>query len=52
MSATVDAARERVDEFRSRVKTLRDCLHQVVVGQDETIDSLLICAVCRVWPRR
>lgn len=45
MSSTLELARERVQEFTSRVKTLRDCLHQVVFGQDETIDSLLTCAL-------
>ena len=45
MSSTLELARERVDVFSSRVKTLRECLHQVVVGQDETIDSLLTCAL-------
>lgn len=45
MSSTLELARERVDVFSSRVKTLRECLHQVVVGQDDTIDSLLTCAL-------
>ena len=45
MSSTLELARERVDDFTSRVKTLRDCLHRVVVGQDDTIDSLLTCAL-------
>lgn len=45
MSATLELARERVDEFRGRVGKLRECLHRVVVGQDDTIDSLLTCAL-------
>src|SRR5262252_2273405 len=45
MSSTLELARERVDDFSNRVKTLRECLHKVVVGQDETIDSLLTCAL-------
>ncbi|MDB5342326.1 MAG: ravA 6 [Schlesneria sp.] len=45
MSATLELARERVDEFRGRVAKLRECLHRVVVGQDDTIDSLLTCAL-------
>ena len=45
MSSTLELARERVEVFSSRVKTLRNCLHQVVVGQDDTIDSLLTCAL-------
>ena len=45
MSGTLELARERVEDFTSRVKTLRDCLHKVIVGQDETIDLLLTCAL-------
>src|SRR5262245_5373313 len=45
MSSEMELARARVEEFASRVKTLRECLNQVVVGQDETIDSLLTCAL-------
>ena len=45
MSGTLELARERVNDFGSRVTTLRDCLHRVVVGQDETIDLLLTCAL-------
>jgi MoxR-like ATPase len=39
-----DAAR-RVDSFVSGVKGIRSALHQVVVGQDRTIDLLLTCAL-------
>jgi MoxR-like ATPase len=45
MSSTLELARERVDDFAGRVKTLRDCLHRVVVGQDDTLDMLLTCAL-------
>ncbi len=38
-------ARERVGLFIERVESIRDSLHQVVVGQDDTIDLLLICAL-------
>src|SRR5437667_11274250 len=38
-------AQERVDEFSRRVQAIRASLHQVVVGQDETIDQLLVCAL-------
>src|SRR5262245_52621405 len=38
-------AQERVDDFSRRVQAIRASLHQVVVGQDETIDQLLICAL-------
>src|SRR5687768_18539572 len=39
-----DAAR-RVESFVSGVRGIRDALHHVVVGQDATIDELLICAL-------
>ena len=45
MSGTVEMARERVEDFARRVATIRECLHRVVVGQDETIDLLLTCAL-------
>ncbi|MGI9456647.1 MAG: AAA family ATPase [Aeoliella sp.] len=35
----------RVDEFTDRVRTIRESLHKVVVGQDDTIDQLLVCAL-------
>lgn len=38
-------AQEHVQEFIARVQAIRDCLHAVVIGQDETIDRLLICAL-------
>jgi MoxR-like ATPase len=38
-------ARERVGLFIDRVRSIRESLHQVVVGQDETIDLLLVCAL-------
>jgi MoxR-like ATPase len=31
--------------FADRIRTLRETLHQVVVGQDETLDRLLVCAL-------
>ncbi len=45
MSSTLELARERVDEFSQRVATLRECLHRVIVGQEQTIDLLLTCAL-------
>lgn len=49
MSATSDVpielAQERVEAFSQRVQAIRQSLHRVVVGQDETIDLLLICAL-------
>ena len=45
MSSTLELARERVEEFSQRVATLRECLHRVIVGQEQTIDLLLTCAL-------
>ncbi len=39
------AVAERLDLFASRVRTIRQSLHQVVVGQEATIDQLLTCAL-------
>jgi len=41
----VDAARRQLEEFGQRVRTIRARLHEVVVGQDEVIDQLLMCAL-------
>jgi len=38
-------ATQRVEHFADRVRTIRSSLHEVVVGQDEVIDQLLICAL-------
>src|SRR6516162_10762980 len=38
-------AQEKVRAFADRVKAIRESLHQVVVGQDKTIDLLLTCAL-------
>jgi MoxR-like ATPase len=35
----------RLAEFAARVQTIRNRLHESVVGQDDTIDRLLICAL-------
>src|SRR5437762_14147287 len=40
-----ELARERVGAFADRVRAIREKLHQVVVGQDATIDLLLTCAL-------
>ncbi|HCO22468.1 MAG TPA: AAA family ATPase [Gimesia maris] len=42
---TAEIAQDRVGEFIDRVRSIRESLHQVVVGQDETIDLLLTCAL-------
>jgi len=48
MSTAVDdvgVARERVSAFSERVRAIQRSLHEVVVGQDATIDLLLTCAL-------
>jgi len=42
---TADATRRQIETFADRVWTIRQSLHQVVVGQDEVIDQLLVCAL-------
>ena len=44
-NTAIDLATEQVQEFTERVKAIRESLHSVVVGQDETVDQLLICAL-------
>ena len=34
-----------VDSFVAQIPTVRKLLHQVIVGQDEVLDQLLICAL-------
>src|SRR5438552_295763 len=38
-------AQRRIDEFAQQVQTIRRSLHDVIVGQDEAIDFLLMCAL-------
>ena len=45
MTNTAELARELVDGFSQRVTALRRSLHEVIVGQDQTIDLLLTCAL-------
>jgi MoxR-like ATPase len=40
-----ELAQQQVNAFRDRVRTIRAVLHEVVVGQDEVIDQLLVCAL-------
>jgi MoxR-like ATPase len=42
---TADFTRQQVEKFADRVRTIRGSLHEVVVGQDEVIDQLLVCAL-------
>jgi MoxR-like ATPase len=41
----VAAVQERVQGFTQRVHAIRTSLHQVIVGQDKTLDLLLTCAI-------
>ena len=41
----VDTAKQQLESFAIHVRTIREALHEVVVGQDEVIDQLLICAL-------
>jgi len=43
--AESEIASRELDVFAQRVQALRESLHKVVVGQDDTIDLLLICAL-------
>jgi len=47
MSSTspADGTAEMIETFAERVGSIRQRLHEVVVGQDETIDLLLTCAL-------
>lgn len=48
MSAAVETgslAHRRVEEFAERVRRIRASLHEAVVGQDDVIDQLLVCAL-------
>lgn len=42
---TAEIAQKQVEVFAEHVRLIRDSLHHVVVGQDETIDLLLTCAL-------
>jgi MoxR-like ATPase len=39
------AARDQMELFADRVRAIRDSMHQVVVGQDDSMDLLLTCAL-------
>lgn len=45
VSVNHDLAVERIEDFGRQVQSLRDSLHQVIVGQEATIDQLLTCAL-------
>jgi MoxR-like ATPase len=44
-TATPQLARERVQVFAQRVQAIRQSLHEVLIGQDATIDLLLTCCL-------
>ena len=39
------SAAQRIESFGRQVQAIRDALHQVIVGQQETIDQLLTCSL-------
>ncbi|NLU20456.1 MAG: AAA domain-containing protein, partial [Phycisphaerae bacterium] len=45
VSGDVQVASERVEAFGEQVRAIQRSLHEVVVGQDATIDLLLTCAL-------
>ncbi|HEX4796683.1 MAG TPA: MoxR family ATPase [Humisphaera sp.] len=45
VDASSAEAKDRMVQFASQVKSIRRSLHEVVVGQDQTIDLLLTCAL-------
>ena len=47
-SAAVELAKEHLEDFANRVQKIRDSLHSVVVGQDETVDQLLILSLIHI----
>ncbi len=44
-SKSVELAQQQLEVFAERVRTIRSSLHEVVVGQDEVIDQLLMCVL-------
>jgi MoxR-like ATPase len=45
IAEAADVAERHVAEFAQRVAAIRSSLHQVLVGQDASIDLLLVCAL-------
>jgi MoxR-like ATPase len=45
----VQLAQERVEDFARRVQAIRHSLHEVVVGQDATIDQVKALASAFRW---
>ncbi|HUT13820.1 MAG TPA: MoxR family ATPase [Thermoguttaceae bacterium] len=44
-SSATGVARQQVETFAERIRTIRSSLHEVVVGQDEVIDQMLLCVL-------
>lgn len=44
-SSQPNLAEQHIEQFADRVRAIRESLHEVVVGQDDAIDQLLICAL-------
>ncbi|NQU26333.1 MAG: AAA family ATPase, partial [Candidatus Nealsonbacteria bacterium] len=44
-SQAAAVAQQQVQRFADRIRTIRDSLHEVVVGQDEVIDQMLVCVL-------
>ena len=40
-----EAAQQQIEKFGDRIRTIRSSLHEVVVGQDEVIDQMLVCVL-------
>jgi len=45
MSSTEKIAQDRIEYFGKQVQQIRESLHKIIVGQDEVIDQLLLCAL-------
>ncbi len=46
----VTMARQRVEHFVDRVQKIRASLHEVVVGQNDVLEHLLLCALAIARP--
>ena len=44
-ASAIPNVEDKVQNFLDQIQTIRSTLHQVVVGQDKTIDLLLTCAL-------
>ena len=44
-AAPAEIARQEIDTFTERVAAIRLSLHKVIIGQEEAVDLLLVCAL-------